>query len=68
VGQSIGQIQLRAKYGVTILAVKRDAQTLTNPGKDTQIMAGDLLFMLGTPADLSGIGKIFQETTTISSS
>jgi CPA2 family monovalent cation:H+ antiporter-2 len=59
VGQSIGQIQLRAKYGVTLLAVKRDVQTLTNPGKDTEIMAGDLLFVLGTPADLSNMGKLF---------
>ena len=68
IGKSIGEIDLRARYGVTLLAIKRDVQTLANPGKDTLIMAGDMLFILGAPVDMSSIGTLFQRATTISSS
>ncbi len=50
VGATIAQSGIRARYGVTVLAVTRDGETIGNPHSDLQLAAGDLLFVIG-PAD-----------------
>jgi CPA2 family monovalent cation:H+ antiporter-2 len=49
VGKSLAQIELRRKYGITLLAIRRDSQILSNPHGDTQLCANDVLFVLGPP-------------------
>ena len=39
-------------FGVTLLAIHRDSQTLTNPKADTPIMSGDVLILLGSLTDM----------------
>jgi CPA2 family monovalent cation:H+ antiporter-2 len=51
-GRSLAELQLRAKYGVTLLAIKRGAEILANPDDQTQILENDILILLGSPADL----------------
>lgn len=52
VGKSIGNLQLRKKTGVTILAITREGQTEINPGPETIIRAEDVLVLLGGPAQI----------------
>jgi CPA2 family monovalent cation:H+ antiporter-2 len=52
VGRSIRDLQLRKQTGVTIIAVVRGGQPLTNPAPDLQIQGGDILVMVGNHAQL----------------
>jgi CPA2 family monovalent cation:H+ antiporter-2 len=55
VGKSIADIQLRKKYGVTLLAIKRGTEVLSNPDGETHLLGGDILIVLGSPEDLSAV-------------
>ena len=52
VGRSLAELQLRTKYGVTLLAIRRGPQILANPEGQTQILGDDILILLGSPVDL----------------
>ena len=47
VGKTIGELGLRKKTGVSIIAITRAGQTEINPGPETQIKAEDVLVLLG---------------------
>jgi CPA2 family monovalent cation:H+ antiporter-2 len=51
-GRSLAELQLRAKYGVTLLAIRRGVEILANPDGQTQVLGDDILILLGSPADL----------------
>jgi len=57
VGKSIADIQLRKKYGVTLLAIKRGTEVLSNPDGQMHLMGGDILIVLGSPENLSVIAE-----------
>ena len=59
VGKSLGEIELRSKHGVTLLAIKRGGEVMANPGGETQIFAGDILIILGSPGSLAGAADLF---------
>lgn len=58
-GNTIGQLGLRKRHGVNILAVRRDMRFLEQPGPDTMLKAGDLVVALGAPADTAAAAKLF---------
>ena len=60
-GKSLAQVELRKKYGVTVLAIRRDSQMLPNPEPDMQLLAGDLLIVMGTPDNLSKSSWLFKK-------
>lgn len=49
VGRSLAELELRARQGVTVLAVRRDGQTVPNPGGEQTIHEGDILVVVGSP-------------------
>jgi CPA2 family monovalent cation:H+ antiporter-2 len=59
VGSYLSEIELRRRYGVTVLVIRRDSQTLINPGGDTSLCANDLLLIMGPPDKLANIVTIF---------
>lgn len=48
-GRTVAETELRARTGVTIVAVVRDGETVASPGPDFRIEAGDTLVVVGTP-------------------
>ncbi|HEX3036458.1 MAG TPA: cation:proton antiporter [Thermodesulfobacteriota bacterium] len=60
VGESLAQIGLRNMYGVTLLAIRRDSQILSNPSGDTQLCANDVLVVLGSPDKIAGVAGLFR--------
>lgn len=54
-GKTLGDVDLRKKFGVTVLVIHRGAEVLSNPHRDTLILGNDLLVVLGT---LDGIKQI----------
>lgn len=58
VNQSLRQLALRARCGVTVVAVIRDQQTLVNPEADLVLEAGDHLIILGSQAQLTKLKEL----------
>lgn len=46
-GRTLQQLDLRAKYGISIVAIKRGEQVLVGPGADDVIQEGDILVAMG---------------------
>ncbi|NIR15116.1 MAG: hypothetical protein GWN33_11525 [Gammaproteobacteria bacterium] len=57
----MSEVELRKKYGVTLLAIRRDKEILSNPGADTRIEAGDILVLLARIGKLADITTLLQE-------
>ena len=58
VGKSLAETELRNKYGVTVLAIRRNSQILSNPNVNMPFCANDVLFVLGPPdriAEVAGL-------------
>jgi hypothetical protein len=55
--QTIGQLDLRGRHGVAILAIKRADEWFFAPGADTTIRDGDELFVTGPPAGLDAVAE-----------
>jgi monovalent cation:H+ antiporter-2, CPA2 family len=47
-GRTIGDLQLRTKTGVSVIAVIHDGSTEINPGPETMIDSDDVVVLLGT--------------------
>ena len=61
-GKSLAQMELRKKFGVTVLAVRRHDQVLHNPDPDMVLLANDLLITMGSPEDLIKVTSFFSSS------
>jgi len=52
-GLSIKRLDLRAKTGATIMAIKRGENIILNPSPETTLEEEDLLVLIGDPKDLN---------------
>jgi CPA2 family monovalent cation:H+ antiporter-2 len=59
VGKSLSELEIRKKYGVTVLAVRRDSQTFPNPEVNMPFAVDDVLYIIGVPAKLAESAKMF---------
>ena len=53
VGKSMSEAQFRNKFGITVIAVQSDGNTMINPGSDVVLKEGDILYAMGKPEQLS---------------
>ena len=58
-GKTLAEMNVRRKYGVTVLAIRRGSETLSNPDGDETIHAGDTLIVLGLPDKISVLTGLF---------
>jgi CPA2 family monovalent cation:H+ antiporter-2 len=59
-GKTLGELRLREQVGVTVLAIQRDGETLTNPGGGTSLQVGDLVITLGKPTQFAEAMPFFR--------
>ncbi len=62
-GKTLSEIGLRKKYGVTVLAIQRSKQIITNPSGDTQLLAQDIIILIGTRDNIAGINSLIRSYT-----
>ena len=55
VGSSIIEVDVRRKYGISILAIQRDGQFIVSPSPDAVFETGDILLVLGQKDDINNI-------------
>ena len=58
VGKGLRELNVRAKLGVNILAVRHEGQINVSPSADYQIQAGDVMVILGDTAALKAVQKL----------
>jgi trk system potassium uptake protein TrkA len=57
-GKSLIELNVRAKLGVNILAIKHDGGIKVSPTADHKIRRGDVLVVLGDNAALKAVQKL----------
>jgi CPA2 family monovalent cation:H+ antiporter-2 len=60
VGKTLSEVELRKKYGVTLLAIRRGKEIFSNPDADTRIEANDIWVILAK------LERLAQVTTVLS--
>ena len=48
IGKTLVQVELRGRYDISVVAIRRDSQILANPGANTVLQSNDVLFVLGS--------------------
>jgi CPA2 family monovalent cation:H+ antiporter-2 len=46
---SLAQTEMRKKFGVNVLAIRRDSDLIYNPSPDTRFQKNDLVVLMGQP-------------------
>jgi monovalent cation:H+ antiporter-2, CPA2 family len=59
-GKTLAELRLREQIGITVLAIQRDGETLTNPWGGTSLQAGDLVITLGKPTQFAEASPLFR--------
>jgi di/tricarboxylate transporter len=57
VGQTVGETRLRTRYGISVLAINRRGEILTEGVRDIELETGDCLVSHSTWRDLSAVGR-----------
>lgn len=53
IGKSLSKSMLRQLYGITVVAIRRDAQVLSNPAADMVLQVADVLYVIGSPVKIT---------------
>ena len=61
IGHTLKSINLRAKHGASVIAIKRGDDTIVNPSADFEFNTDDLLVMLGENDVLVKLNAMSQE-------
>jgi CPA2 family monovalent cation:H+ antiporter-2 len=52
-GKSLAEMDLKRRFGITVLAIRRDQEILANPKTDMPLFAKDVLYTMGSPDKLA---------------
>jgi CPA2 family monovalent cation:H+ antiporter-2 len=64
-GQSLAQVELRKRYGVSVLAIRRGETVLSNPGAETRLLGNDVVVVLGTSDRITEAVGLFEGSEPI---
>ncbi len=57
-GKTLADIGFRKNYGVTVLAIQRGKETITNPAGDTDLQPQDIVILIGTRENIAGVSSL----------
>jgi len=60
-GKTLGQIDLRRRYGITLLVIHRNSQIISTPGGDEILYEGDILVVMGPTEKISEAAELFHD-------
>ncbi|MBC7075863.1 MAG: cation:proton antiporter [Syntrophomonadaceae bacterium] len=60
VGKTLSEVDFRNKYGVSIIAIYREKETISNPGAEDMMQAGDCLVVLGESWQIRNAARIIE--------
>ena len=59
-GKTIAEGELGKRFGVTVLAVRREGEILSIPPADLALEPEDILFIVGPPANLADLEAVLR--------
>ncbi|MBN1572367.1 MAG: cation:proton antiporter [Deltaproteobacteria bacterium] len=59
--KTVGEIDLRKRYDVDILMIRRGKETILDPNGDVTLKKGDRLILQGSPESVSKISDVFED-------
>ena len=59
-GLSLAAANLRARCGVSVVAIAQNGEVATNPGPETTLRSGDRVALIGSPARIAAAEQLFQ--------
>lgn len=59
-GKTLQELQLRKKYDITVLTIKRGDETIGNPGGDFKIQTGDRLILMASAEQFENCAALFR--------
>ena len=60
-GKTLAELELRNRYGFTVLAVRRGRRTIGSPSGDFRVEAGDRLVMIGKADQFAQCADLFRD-------
>ena len=66
-GRTLSEIDLRKKFGITLLAIRRGTEILSNPSGDECLCADDVLVVLGKPENMGQMAHLVKDKKVIES-
>lgn len=67
-GSTLKDLNLRNRYGATVLAIRRGEQIIANPTGDTEVLSSDICIVLAKPERLCQLRRFFDENIEANSS
>ncbi|MFW6271242.1 MAG: potassium channel family protein, partial [Bacillota bacterium] len=58
VGKTLKDLELRSKYNINVMAVKREDDLILSPGADIKFNENDILIVLGRNKDINKVEKL----------
>jgi len=58
VGKTLSELEIRKRYQVLVVAIKRGEGLVIATGGDERLLAGDVLVLVGKDADLDKVGRL----------
>jgi len=56
-GKTLIDLDIRAKYGINIVGIKRENKVIISPAADELVLVGDILIVLGADTDINRFEK-----------
>ncbi len=63
VGQTLREAELRQRIGISVLAIQREEETITNPDPGAEVRAGDTLVVLGDRGALDKFDSYLRDSS-----
>ncbi|MFC6988945.1 cation:proton antiporter regulatory subunit [Haloplanus sp. GCM10025708] len=60
VGTALGESGVRSETGVSVIAIQRDGETVSNPDPGFEVEAGDLLVAIGTREEQTALRNLVE--------
>jgi CPA2 family monovalent cation:H+ antiporter-2 len=58
VEKTLADLELRKKYGVTVLAIQRGKETITIPSGETRLLTNDIVVLIGTRDRIASVSSV----------
>jgi trk system potassium uptake protein TrkA len=58
VGRTLAELEIRKRFQVLVVAIKRDESLLLATGGDERLQQGDVLVLVGRDVDLDAVGRL----------
>ena len=61
-GMTLGELNIRKNYGVSVLAISRSHKLIPGPEAETEILSDDILLVISPPQNIDEIRRLFEDS------